>query len=279
MYQEKKSGVNWLKVLLKVFIAILVVLLVIKLGGMLLSKHKDKVVDGVMNNNLTIMNKVAVDYFKDDKMPTEVGDTNKVSLKELVDNQIISDIKDQAGKKCNYDDSYIQITKLDNDYQYKSYLVCGNTTKFKNSYSSKKQEDITSKLSTTKKSSKKKNNKKTTTTKATKKTTTTEATTKDTTTISTTKTTTKTTKKTTTKTTTKATYTTTTVPANKVEVSFNTNGGTLVDSIVIDKGSKLTNVPTPTREGATFLGWYYHGELYSFASPIENNIVLVAKWR
>jgi hypothetical protein len=278
MYQEKKSGVNWLKVLLKVFIAILVVLLVIKLGGMLLSKHKDKVVDGVMNNNLTIMNKVAVDYFKDDKMPTEVGDTNKVSLKELVAEQIISDIKDQAGKKCNYDDSYIQITKLDNDYQYKSYLVCGNTTKFKNSYSSKKQEDITSKLETTKKSSKKKNKKKTTTTKATKKTTakTTEKATKDTTTTSTTKTTKKTT---TTKATTRVTYTTTTIPANKVEVSFNTNGGALVDSIVIDKGSRLTSIPTTTREGATFLGWYYHGELYSFASPIEENIVLVAKWR
>ena len=271
MYQEKKSGVNWLKFLLKIFITILVILLIVKLGSIILSKHKNKVIDDVMNNNLVKMNEVAVKYFDEEKLPKEVGNTEKVSLKDLIDDNKISNIKDQAGKQCNYEESYIQVTKLDNDYQYKSYLVCGSVTKFKNSYSSDKQKDITSKIETTKKTKNKKE--KTTTTKKTK-TTTTEKTTKETT-ESTTKKTTITTRKVTTTTTTVQT----TVPSNKVEISFNTNGGSLVDTIVVDKGTKLPNVPKTTRDGATFIGWYYHGELFNFDNAINDNIVLVAKWR
>lgn len=31
-------------------------------------------------------------------------------------------------------------------------------------------------------------------------------------------------------------------------------------------------------EGYVFAGWYLHGELYEFNTPVNSNIVLIAKW-
>ena len=35
----------------------------------------------------------------------------------------------------------------------------------------------------------------------------------------------------------------------------------------------------PIREGKSFVGWYYNGELFDFNTPITDNIILTAKWQ
>ena len=47
----------------------------------------------------------------------------------------------------------------------------------------------------------------------------------------------------------------------------------------IEKGTKLSEAPKTTREGYTFVGWFYHGQAYNFDTPINDNLVLVAKWK
>ena len=61
-------------------------------------------------------------------------------------------------------------------------------------------------------------------------------------------------------------------PSDKVTVSFDANGGKLeTTTIEVEKGS-TTELPIPTRNGYTFLGWYTEkridSAIYSNATPI-----------
>lgn len=86
------------------------------------------------------------------------------------------------------------------------------------------------------------------------------------------KTTTTTTKKT------KKKKTTTTQAIKKYTISFNTNGGELLDNIKVNENKTITNVPTPVRTGYKFIGWYYHGSEFNLNTIINQDYVLVAKW-
>lgn len=64
----------------------------------------------------------------------------------------------------------------------------------------------------------------------------------------------------------------------KYEVTFKTNGGTKLDSLVIKNGDKLEDIEEPTKEGYKFLGWYSNGKEFDFDKKIEEDVTLVAKW-
>lgn len=71
--------------------------------------------------------------------------------------------------------------------------------------------------------------------------------------------------------------------AKKYTVTYNTNGGSAVESATVSEGSKLTE-PTaaPTKDGYTFLGWYKDAAFtnrWNFdADTVTGNITLYAKW-
>jgi uncharacterized repeat protein (TIGR02543 family) len=68
---------------------------------------------------------------------------------------------------------------------------------------------------------------------------------------------------------------------NNYTVSFNSNGGSAVNSQVVAHGSTATQPPNPTKTGNTFAGWYSDAGLtnaFNFATPITGNITLFAKW-
>ncbi|MCR5307927.1 MAG: DUF6273 domain-containing protein [bacterium] len=85
---------------------------------------------------------------------------------------------------------------------------------------------------------------------------------------------------TTTKTNTTTKNTTTTKKVEKVNVIFDSNGGSPVDSQSIEKGTYVTKPNDPTKDGCTFSGWYYEGEEWNFSSSkVMDNITLTAKWK
>ena len=43
-------------------------------------------------------------------------------------------------------------------------------------------------------------------------------------------------------------------------VTFDSTGGSLVESQTVTEGETLTRPTTPTKEGYEFLGWTYNGE-------------------
>ncbi len=64
-----------------------------------------------------------------------------------------------------------------------------------------------------------------------------------------------------------------------VVITFDTDGGSAIESITMGKGEVLsTPSNNPTKAGYRFAGWYLNGAAYDFSTPVENDITLTAKW-
>ena len=61
-------------------------------------------------------------------------------------------------------------------------------------------------------------------------------------------------------------------------VSFNTEGGTIMDSIVVSKGDTLENITPPEKEGYLFVNWLRNGIEYKSDYPINEDLNLTANW-
>jgi len=61
-------------------------------------------------------------------------------------------------------------------------------------------------------------------------------------------------------------------------VTFDSNGGTSVSSVVVTKDEKVSEPTNPTKDGYTFDGWYLDGEKYDFSTPVTKDITLKAGW-
>jgi len=68
------------------------------------------------------------------------------------------------------------------------------------------------------------------------------------------------------------------VDNEKYNITFNTNGGSKVNSIVIDEKGLIEKPNDPTKEGSIFAGWYYKDKLYDFSIPVTKDMTLEAKW-
>lgn len=61
-------------------------------------------------------------------------------------------------------------------------------------------------------------------------------------------------------------------------VSFDSMGGTVVNSVKVKENDKISKPSNPVREGFLFAGWYLNDELFDFNTEITESIVLEAKW-
>ena len=65
-------------------------------------------------------------------------------------------------------------------------------------------------------------------------------------------------------------------------VAFNTNGGTPIDSVTVESGSKVTKPQNnPTNGNYTFVNWYSNAELtqlFDFNTSITADTTIYAKW-
>ena len=72
-----------------------------------------------------------------------------------------------------------------------------------------------------------------------------------------------------------------TVTKEMISVTFNSNGGSEVTSVEVEKGKTLTKPSDPIREGYVFDGWYTDSQLtlaYDFDTIVEGTFTLNAKW-
>ena len=239
MYESKKEKFDWKGLVVKILIILAVLILflmIFPLGG----KKKDNYSNG-FKDNLTKLKDVGGSYFDKDNLPGEVGDSIKVSLKDLINNKKIDTLK--VGKTtCNEDDSYIKIVKKSKGYELETTLICGDEKNTSYSYLGC-IDNCQEKTTTT-----------TTTTSTKKKTTTSKVVT------------------------TSKIITTTTTTQAKYAVIFNRNMGSDVTTIYVNKGGIVGKPANPVREGYVFAGWYLDGELYEFNTPVKSNIILIAKW-
>lgn len=66
--------------------------------------------------------------------------------------------------------------------------------------------------------------------------------------------------------------------AEKWTVDFDSNGGSIVSSVVVTDGDTIEAEPTTTKEGYKFVGWYLDDKPFDFDTIITKNITLTAKW-
>ena len=70
--------------------------------------------------------------------------------------------------------------------------------------------------------------------------------------------------------------------ANGYYVTFNTNGGTSLPGVKVNRNDVLTKPADPTREGYIFEGWFTDAQCtqeYDFSSKVTKSFTLYAKWK
>ncbi len=61
-------------------------------------------------------------------------------------------------------------------------------------------------------------------------------------------------------------------------VTFDTDGGTNVNYVLVEEGNAIKEPDAPTKDGYVFSGWYLNNNKYDFKTLIDKNITLKAKW-
>ena len=64
----------------------------------------------------------------------------------------------------------------------------------------------------------------------------------------------------------------------KYNITFDENGGSLIEELVVKKNGTITKPEDPTKENYVFAGWYLNDEIYDFSKPVLSDITLIAKW-
>ena len=61
-------------------------------------------------------------------------------------------------------------------------------------------------------------------------------------------------------------------------ITFNTDGGNIMESISINQGEIIKDIKKPIKEGFLFVNWLKDGTEYDLSTPITEDITLTASW-
>lgn len=120
--------INWKELLLKL-LALLFIMMLLIFTISRIKKHQEQK-NANFNNNISIISNATLNYFQENSLPKNIGDSFSFILEEMKNLELISDIKDNDNRFCNYLDSYIILTKTTSEeYRLKIYLKCPNKAK------------------------------------------------------------------------------------------------------------------------------------------------------
>lgn len=76
----------------------------------------------IFAENLDKMKEAAITYYTDERLPQEVGKSHKMTLSDMIGKKIITPLIDKNNKPCDVEGSYVEITKMDDEYLLKVNL-------------------------------------------------------------------------------------------------------------------------------------------------------------
>lgn len=112
----------YLKRFLLFFLAIVILIFVLLWGKSLFNPLYDR----IFADNLNTMKEVATSYYTLERLPKKVGESDTLTLQDMLDMKLLLAIKDKNGDMCDTQRSYVKVTKMDNEYKMKVNLVCGD---------------------------------------------------------------------------------------------------------------------------------------------------------
>ena len=86
--------------------------------------------DSIFSNNINSMKDAAKSYYTTERMPSEVGKSSKMTLQEMLDQNLLLPFTDKDGNACDTKKSYVKVTKGDTEYELKVSLTCNGETKY-----------------------------------------------------------------------------------------------------------------------------------------------------
>lgn len=135
MYVESKEKFNWFDFFARAMVVVVFVFLLMWLVPLpsvkkvevkvdKLEEQVSVITDRIFYDNLINMKEASFDYFTIAKLPKKVDDTVKITLKDMLDKKLILEFKDKNGNSCDVDASYVEVKRLENEYEVKTYLKC-----------------------------------------------------------------------------------------------------------------------------------------------------------
>jgi len=125
MYEERRNSFSIRDIILQILLIVLFVLMMIWLFPTKNYLEEQKVVDSygsLYTDYITSMTEAAKSYFTTSKVPTEVGGTVKLTLADMLKEKLVLEIGGNA--VCDNKKSYVEVTKMDTDYQLRVELSC-----------------------------------------------------------------------------------------------------------------------------------------------------------
>ena len=142
MYNERKDMFTIKDVFLQVLFVVLFVFLLIWLfpTKSFVTEKVDNLADSIgningnylttFNENIKSMKEAAQSYFTTARLPQKVGEIKTLTLQKMLDEKLILPFVDGKGEQCNAQKSYVEITKMDDEYILKVYLSCEDNTDY-----------------------------------------------------------------------------------------------------------------------------------------------------
>lgn len=84
----------------------------------------------IFTTNINNMKEAAISYFTTPRLPKTIGDKEKLTLSEMLDKKLLVPFLDSKNKKCDLTDSYVEITKMDDEYILKVNLSCSDNSDY-----------------------------------------------------------------------------------------------------------------------------------------------------
>ena len=80
----------------------------------------------LFTDNVLTMKDAAKSYFTTPRLPAEVGDKVKLTLKEMYEKGLLLELVDSNNNSCDPIKSYVELTKMEDEYQMKVNLSCSD---------------------------------------------------------------------------------------------------------------------------------------------------------
>ena len=120
---EKERNYFFRDLIVKILIVLLFVFLLMWLLPM---PNMAPLYDKIFSQNISSMTDAAKSYYTTARLPQEEGETKKLTLRDMLNNKMIIEFTDSNGKTCDADKSYVEVTKQNGEYIFKTNLSCGN---------------------------------------------------------------------------------------------------------------------------------------------------------
>ena len=130
---EANGRINWSNLFIKVIIVIIFVLFTVwllSLSNRGISNQLNVLTDNIFAENIDRMKEVGKEYFTVERLPEELGDIKTITLERMYEKKLILNLKDKNGNACSAENSYVSIEKMENEYQMKVYLECGDESDY-----------------------------------------------------------------------------------------------------------------------------------------------------